>query len=78
VRAAAVMLSLGLCLAGCAERWSYAKPGVTPSRLDQDLSACEQQAHRPYWFAFTRSGRLDREKFNRCMEQKGYTAQRDE
>jgi hypothetical protein len=78
MRLEALVLSLGLCLAGCAERWSYTKPGVMPSRLDQDLAACGRQAHRPYWFAFTRAARVDREKFNQCMEQKGYTAHRDE
>ncbi len=72
------MLSLGLSLAGCAERWGYTKPGVTPSRLDQDLASCERQAHRPYWFAFTRSARVDQAKFNQCLEQKGYTVHRDE
>ena len=78
MRVTALALSLALCLAGCAERWSYTRPGVTPSRLDQDLSACRRQADRPHWFAFTREARIDRAKFNECMEQKGYTAQRDE
>ena len=72
--------ALALCLlAGCAaERWSYTKPGLTPARLDQDLEVCRRQAHRPYWFAFTRSGRVDQEALNRCMHHKGYSARRDE
>jgi hypothetical protein len=71
---------LALCLlAGCAaERWSYIKPGLTPARLDQDLEVCRRQAHRPHWFAFTRSGRVDQEALNRCMHHKGYSARRDE
>jgi hypothetical protein len=78
VRRAGVVL--GLCLlAGCAvERWSYSKPSLTPARLDLDLETCRRQAHRPNWFALTRSARLDQEALNQCMERKGYTAGRDD
>jgi len=71
---------LGLCLlAGCAaERWSYTRAGLTPVRLDLDLESCRKQAHRPHWFALTRSARVDREALNQCMERKGYTARRDD
>ena len=71
---------LGLCLlAGCAaERWSYSRPGLTPARLDADLEFCRKQAHRPHWFALTRSARVDQEALNQCMERKGYTARRDD
>jgi hypothetical protein len=66
-------------LAGClAERWSYTKPGLTPARLDLDLESCRREAHRPHWFALTRSARLDQDVLNQCMERKGYNAQRDE
>lgn len=71
---------LGLCLlAGCAaERWSYTRAGLTPVRLDLDLESCRKQAHRPHWFALTRSARVDREALNQCMERKGYTARRED
>jgi hypothetical protein len=71
---------LGLCLlAGCAaERWSYTRAGLTPARLDLDLETCRKQAHRPHWFALTRSARVDQEALNQCMERKGYTARRDD
>jgi len=71
---------LGLSLlAGCAaEGWSYTRAGLTPARLDLDLEICRKQAHRPHWFALTRSARLDREALNQCMERKGYAARRDE
>jgi hypothetical protein len=75
---AVAALIVGLGLAGCAARWSYTKPGVTPSRLDQDLTACAREADRPYSFAFTHPARLDRDKVNQCMERKGYSAHRDE
>ena len=71
--------ALALCLlAGCAERWSYTKAGMTPGKLDQDLEACRRVAHRPHWFALTRSARVDQDVLNRCMQQKGYTAHRDD
>jgi hypothetical protein len=72
--------AVGLCLlAGCAaERWSYTRAGLTPVRLDLDLESCRKQAHRPHWFALTRSARVDREALNQCMERKGYTARRDD
>lgn len=76
-RAAGAALAFCL-LAGCAaERWSYTKPGLTPARLDQDLEACRRQAHRPYWFAFTRSGRVDQDALKQCMQHRGYDARRD-
>jgi hypothetical protein len=70
-------LALGL-LAGCASpQWIFSRPGVSPARLDQDLEHCQREAHRPYWFAFTRAGRMDQEVLKRCMERRGYTARRE-
>jgi hypothetical protein len=79
VRAARLgVLMLGL-LAGCAPaHWTYDKPGLTPGKLDQDMAACRRLAHRPYWFALTRSGRVDQEALNQCMQHRGYTARRDD
>jgi hypothetical protein len=78
VRVAALALALAV-LGGCAPpRWSYAKPGATPARLDQDLEACRKEAHRPYWFALLRSERVDHDVLNRCMRRKGYAARRDD
>jgi hypothetical protein len=77
-RRAWLVLALS-ALAGCAaERWSYSRPGLTPGRLDRDLEACRQQAHRPYTFALTRARRVDQDVLTQCMEHKGYTARRDE
>jgi hypothetical protein len=71
------VLAIGL-LAGCAaEQWSYSKRGLTPARLGEDLGACRREAVRPQRFAATRSGRLDQEAINQCMERKGYTSRRD-
>lgn len=72
-----VALALGL-LGGCAaEQWSYNKPGLTPAGLDQDLTACRKEAHRPYAFAVTHSRRVDQDALNQCMARKGYTVRPD-
>lgn len=72
-----VALTLGL-LTGCASpQWIFSRPGVSPARLDKDLEQCRREAHRPYWFAFTRAGRMDQEVLKQCMERRGYTARRD-
>jgi hypothetical protein len=69
-------LALAL-LAGCAPApWSFSRPGITPLRLDQDLEHCRREAHRPYRFALTRSGRVDQQALRLCMERKGYTVRR--
>lgn len=68
-----------ILLAGCArEQWTYSRPGLTPARLDRDLEECRRQAHRPAWFGLSRSGRVDQDVLNQCMERRGYTARRDE
>jgi hypothetical protein len=72
-------LALALCLlTGCAQHWSYTKPGLSPARLDQDLEACRREAHRPYWFALTRAARVDQDALNKCMQNRGYTPRRDD
>lgn len=71
--------ALALCLlAGCAtQEWSYTRAGMTPAQLDQDLEGCRRVADRPHSWALTRTGRLDYDVLNRCMERKGYTAHRE-
>jgi hypothetical protein len=78
VKGAGAALAL-ILLAGCApEQWTYNRPGLTPARLDRDLEECRRQAHRPAWFGLSRSGRVDQDVLNQCMERRGYTARRDE
>jgi hypothetical protein len=74
---AAALAVLGL-VTGCAatEQWAYDKTGVTPARLDHDLTACRQESQDPGAFGLTLAHRLDRERFNRCMERKGYSVKR--
>ena len=70
----AAWVALGAALVGCATaEWSYDRRGLTPARLDHDLTECRREALRPYIFAFLRSQRFDQEVLNRCMERKGYT-----
>ncbi len=76
IRRVVVGVSLAAALlVACAEReWIYEKKGATPTRIDRDKAACEQEAFDPRAFALFRSGRVDQEVFRRCMERKGYTA----
>jgi len=77
-----VAVALAVCwlATACAtgEQWAYDKKGVTPARLDRDLTACRQESQDPGAFGLTIEQRLDREGFNRCMERKGYSVRRVE
>jgi hypothetical protein len=54
-------------------RWVYEKKDATPARLDRDMTSCRRESIDLSKFAPTASQRIDREKFNRCMERHGYT-----
>jgi len=71
----AVALAVYWLVTACAtgEQWAYDKKGVTPARLDRDLTACRQESQDPGAFALMIEQRLDRAGFNRCMERKGYS-----
>lgn len=72
-RVAALVCAAGV-LAGCAAKdWVYEKPGMTPARLDHDMTICRKEANDPQVVALPGSPRTDRTIFNRCMERKGYT-----
>jgi hypothetical protein len=71
-RAAAVLATAWLV--GCSTtQWVYEKPGMTPARLDRDMTLCRREANDPQAVALPGSARTDRTIFNRCMERKGYT-----
>jgi hypothetical protein len=79
-RLAAVALAaagLGACSAARElyepTRWVYEKKDTTPARLDRDMTACRRVALDRSRLAATSAQRIDREKFNRCMERQGYT-----
>jgi hypothetical protein len=78
-RVVAALAVLGLVSACTAtERWAYEKTGVTPARLDHDLATCRSESLDPRVFALTVEQRVDRQRFTRCMERKGYTVRRVE
>jgi hypothetical protein len=54
-------------------RWVYEKKDATPARLDRDMTSCRRESIDLSKFAPTAAQRIDREKFNRCMERHGYT-----
>lgn len=65
-------------LSGCAsEHWVYAKPNVTPARLDSDLAACRKESMEPGRIAIFQSGRVNQEALSRCMQRRGYTPRRE-
>ena len=59
-------------------RWVYEKKDATPARLDRDMSACRKESIDLNKIAPTGSQRIDRDKFNRCMERHGYTVRTEE
>lgn len=72
--ALAVVFLSWASLAGCAsERWVYAKPDVTPARVEHDLMRC-RRASPSHDFSLFPSQRLDSEAVRLCMERRGYTA----
>lgn len=71
---------LAVCaLSGCAVHWIYEKPGVTPDQLARDKGACEQEAPSGGLYAeIFHQEPLDRERFNRCMQRRGYSVRRED
>jgi len=59
-------------------RWVYEKKDATPAKLDRDMTACRKESIDLNKLAPTSSQRIDRDKFNRCMERHGYTARPEE
>lgn len=82
------LLLAGIVLAGSAcsvarkvydpTRWVYEKKNATTSQLDRDMSGCRKESIDLNKIAPTASQRIDRDKFNRCMERHGYTARIEE
>lgn len=74
-RSVVVALAIVGLVTACATKaqWAYVKKDVTPARLDHDLAACRQESQDPGAFGLTLEQRLDRGRFNRCMERKGYS-----
>ena len=74
--AARLVWGLLLGVPACAtatQEWIYDKPNVTPAQLDRDKTTCRQVApSRSVWRIFEEE-RVNRDVFNRCMENRGYT-----
>ena len=66
-------------LGGCTVHWFYDKPGVTPAELARDKGACQREAPSTSIFSeVLQEEPVDRERFNRCMERRGYGVRREE
>jgi hypothetical protein len=77
IATALAVLGLGSACAAT-DQWAYEKKGVTPARLDHDLAACRSESLDPRVFALWAEQRVDRQRFIRCMERRGYTVRRVE
>lgn len=60
-------------LGGCASHWIYDKPSFTAGEVDRDKAACAREAPSRSVFAVFLPEPVDREAFNRCMQQRGYS-----
>ena len=79
MRPATVVIGAALVFVACAtKQWIYDKPGMTPAKLDHDMTLCRKESNDPQMIALPGSPRSDRAIFNRCMERKGYTVRREE
>ncbi|MGH6954340.1 MAG: hypothetical protein ACREGL_09170 [Alphaproteobacteria bacterium] len=81
IRIAALPTIVAVLLgAGCSteSEWTYNKPGVSPTRFDQDHAQCLREADRPQNMGMSRAQRADQELLKRCMERKGYQVKRAE
>ena len=81
-RGALRALALGVVLTGgsaCSshEGWVYDKPSASPAQIDRDLAACEKLARPRGPLAYPSLSGVDRERFNTCMEAKGYRVSRE-
>jgi len=67
-------------LGGCGVHWFYDKPGVTPAELARDKGACLREAPPASGLLaeILHEEQVDRERFNRCMERRGYTVRRED
>ena len=75
-------LALGVVLTGgsaCRSHgeWVYDKPSATPAQIDRDLAACEKLARPRGPLAYPSLTGVDRERFNTCMEARGYRVSRE-
>jgi hypothetical protein len=77
MRRAAIVYAI--LLAGCAtKQYVYDRPGLTPAKLDHDMTVCRKEANDPQMVALPGTPRSDVAIFNRCMERKGYTVRQAE
>lgn len=73
--ASRLVWGLIVAVPGCAgsQEWIYEKPRVTPAQLDHDKTACRKIAPSRSPFRIFEDEKVERETFNRCMQNRGYT-----
>ena len=70
-------LALGTALAAGAacttgDQWVYEKSSASAAQVDRDMAACEGLSRPRGPFAYPALTRVDRERFNACMQARGY------
>jgi hypothetical protein len=72
---ATVVVVFAALVGGCAssQEWIYEKPRTTPAQLDHDKTQCRKAAPSRSVLRVLQEEKVEREAFNRCMEQRGYT-----
>lgn len=74
VTLALLLVGLGACATG--EQWVYDKPTATSAQLDRDMIQCERLARPTGTFSYPALTGIDRDRFNTCMEGRGYRVTR--
>ena len=72
---AAALAAGAACTTG--DQWVYEKPSASPAQVDRDLAACEGLSRPRGPFAYPSLTGVDRERFNACMQARGYSVSRD-
>ena len=64
-----LLLTISLCavIAGCATRYDWVKPGMTPATREADLTACSSQTSH-----LTAEDSMAISIMDRCMAERGY------
>jgi len=70
------ILCLAAVLAGCAPTEEWVKPGVSDAQRDRDASECLFASAETVPTAQGPQRRLNRDRYRRCMNDRGYTVKK--
>ena len=78
IRRTLLMLMVGVLMTGCGSSPDlvYRKPGVTEDQRERDKSDCVFASMETVPGGYGASRRLDTDRYQRCMENRGYTLEK--